>query len=197
MACTLGRWTFTTTSLPSGRVARGPGPARQLQEPRLEGGEAQVGRAAQLRRDDRLDLLVGEGRYGVLEFVQLRAPGLRQDVRPARDDLAHLHIGGAELLEHQAELGRRGEIVELVGVPAQEAVRHATEARQRRPGQRDVEPVLHEDLADLGEAEVLHEVAAAGEWQPVQQTPQRLVVASVFKARPIEAEERLGRDEQE
>ena len=198
IACVSGRCTLTTTSVPSNSVARWT----WASEAAPSGSRSKVanrvsGEAPSSSRMMASTCSYGERRHGTLELVELQAPFLRQLLRAAGDHLPDLHVRRAQPLEHDPDLGGRGQGTELVGVPSQQTVRDPAEARQRRPGQGDVQAVLEDDLLDLGQADVLQESIATGARKAVRQPPKRLADADVLQSRPVEAEQRLDREQEE
>ena len=77
---------------------------RRCHRYRVERREQLLDRGPQVLLDHALDVGVRERPNGILELAQLRDDLGRDDVGPGREELAELDEGGAELVEHLAQV---------------------------------------------------------------------------------------------
>ena len=94
----------------------------------LERGVELLGRRAQLLDDALAHLVGGERRDGVLQLGELRRHVDREHGRLARHDLADLHVGGPELLQHEPDLDRRARLLPALGQTPRPGLHRVPEA---------------------------------------------------------------------
>ena len=123
---------------------------------RLEGGVELLRGLAQLLDDDFAHLAAGEGRHVALQLRQLRLPLRRDDRGLAGDDLPHLDVGGAQLLDHQAHLDRRGHDLQVLGQIPYPSLQLVAKIAYHGPAraEADVQAVAQKDVVDLLQAQV-------------------------------------------
>ena len=143
---------------------------------------------AQLPLDHVPGFLPGEGGRVALQLRQLLDELRRQGVTAARDHLADLHVGRAELLEQDAEaLGPRPGLdhVRL----AEDLVREpAADPADRRVAQRRVERLRVDQVVDLLQAQVLEDEVAVRRGQRLERPPDLVGPARQAQPRAVEAE---------
>ena len=139
----------------------------------LDRGEEGLRVAAELGQQDRPGLVPRERPGLALELGQLVGPLGRQQVAPAGQHLADLHVRRPEVLEQAAHplrgrgLGGRRWLAEQV------RLRPRPDAPDGRVGQGHVQARRVDRLVDLLEAQVLDEGVAPGRGQRLEEGPDR------------------------
>ena len=156
-----GRWTFTTTSRPPCSVARCTWPS----EAAASGCGSKAGvelrdRRPELGLDQLHCALAGEWPHVALQPGELVLPLERERVSATGDDLTELDVGGAQLLEHQPRLDRRGQRLH-VDTP-EKALHPSAQVADDATVEDRVGAIVHEDVIDLHQPQALVDALAIG-----------------------------------
>ena len=113
------------------------------------------------------------GATSLWSFSSSSSERRRQGLAAARDHLADLHVGRAELLEHQPDprLGRS--CSSGTSRPRTRRWNQRSDPTQRRPLEGDVEAVAIDRVVDLLEADVLDDPVPPWRRQGVEEPPDR------------------------
>jgi len=120
----------------------------------LETVEQFTDRLAEAGLDDPSGLLVREWRHAVLQFGKLLGDVVRQQIPAGGEDLAELDEDGAQFLQCQANACAAGHTARHPG-PGHEQAQEADWPEQMAGEDQLVQPVSHQDPADVGKAKEL------------------------------------------